>query len=52
MKMLENIGEEITVFQFKLDKKGNLDKNSINNNYVMLRSGNKDSEGLATDENN
>ena len=51
-KMLENIGEEITVFQFKLDKKGNLDKNSINNNYVMLRSGNKDSEGLVTEENN
>ena len=51
-KMLENIGEEITVFQFKLDKKGNLDKNSINNNYVMLRSGNKDSERLVTEENN
>ena len=28
-------------FQFKLDKKGNLDKNSINNNFVRLRSGNK-----------
>ena len=40
-KNLKNIGEEITVFQFKLDKKGNLDKDSINNNYVPLRSGNK-----------
>ena len=40
-KILENIGQEITIFQFKLDKKGNLDKDSINNKYVPLRSGNK-----------
>ena len=40
-KNLKNIGEEITVFQFKLDKKGNLDKDSINNNFIPLRSGNK-----------
>ena len=42
-KKLEEIGKEITVFQFELDKKGKLNKNSINNKYVMLRSGNKDS---------
>ena len=40
-KNLKNIGEEITIFQFKLDKKGNLDKDSINNNLIPLRSGNK-----------
>ena len=40
-KNLKNIGEEITMFQFKLDKKGNLDKDSINNNFIPLRSGNK-----------
>ena len=40
---LEEIGKEITVFQFELDKKGKLNKNSINNKYEMLRSGNKDS---------
>ena len=40
-KTLKKVGEEITIFQFKLDKKGNLDKNSINNNFVRLRSGNK-----------
>ena len=41
-KKLEEIGKEITVFQFELDKKGNLNKGTINNKYVMLRSGNKD----------
>ncbi len=40
-KILKNVGNEITIFQFTLDKKGNLDKNSINNNFVKLRSGNK-----------
>ena len=45
-KKLEEIGKEITVFQFELDKKGKLNKNSINNKYVMLRSGNKDSVEL------
>ena len=40
-KKLDNVGEEITIFQFKLDKKGNLDKDNINNNFVPLRSGNK-----------
>ena len=40
-KTLKNIGEEITMFQFKLDKKGNLDKDSINNIFIPLRSGNK-----------
>ncbi len=42
-KKLDEIGKEITVFQFELDKKGKLNKNNINNDYVMLRSGNKDS---------
>ena len=41
-KELLNIGEELTIFQFVLDKKGKLDKNSINNTYVQLRSGTKD----------
>ena len=41
-KKLETVGDEITVFQFELDGDGNLNKNSINNKYVMLRSGNKD----------
>ena len=45
-KKLEEIGMEITIFQFELDKKGRLNKNSINNKYVMLRSGNKDSVNL------
>ena len=40
-KLLENVGEEVTIFQFVLDKKGKLDKKSINNEYVRLRSGNK-----------
>ena len=40
-KMLDNVGEELTIFQFTLDKKGNLDKDTINNKYVRLRSGNK-----------
>ena len=40
-KVLKNVGKETTIFQFTLDKKGNLDKNSINNNFVKLRSGNK-----------
>ena len=40
-KVLKDVGNEITVFQFALDKKGNLDKNSLNNNFVKLRSGNK-----------
>ena len=41
-KKLEVIGEEITIFQFNLNKKGELDSNSINHNYVKLRSGNKE----------
>ena len=41
-KILSKVGEELTIFQFTLDKKGNLDKNSINNKFVKLRSGNKD----------
>ncbi len=40
-KLLKKVGSEITIFQFALDKKGNLDKDSINNNFVKLRSGNK-----------
>ena len=40
-KLLDKVGEEFTVFQFVLDKKGNLDKNSITNEYVRLRSGYK-----------
>jgi hypothetical protein len=40
-KLLDKVGEEFTVFQFTLDKKGNLDKDSITNEYVRLRSGYK-----------
>ena len=43
-KKLEIIGEEITIFQFNLNNKGELDSNSLNNNYVKLRSGNKEQE--------
>ena len=49
-KKLEEIGKEITVFQFELDKKGKLNKNSINNKYVMLRSGNKDSVDIINND--
>ena len=49
-KKLEEIGKEITVFQFELDKKGKLNKNSINSKYVMLRSGNKDSVELINND--
>ena len=49
-KKLEEIGKEITVFQFELDKQGKLNKNSINNKYVMLRSGNKDSVDLINND--
>ena len=49
-KKIEEIGKEITVFQFELDKKGRLNKNSINNTYVMLRSGNKDSVNLINND--
>ena len=49
-KKLEEIGKEITVFQFELDKKGKLNKNSINNKFVMLRSGNKDSVDLKNND--
>lgn len=41
-KELSKVGEELTIFQFVLDKNGKLDKNSINYNFVKLRSGNKD----------
>ena len=49
-KKLEEVGKEITVFQFELDKKGKLNKNTINNKYVMLRSGNKDVINQADEE--
>ena len=49
-KILKIVGEETTIFQFELDKKGKLNKNSINNNYVMLRSGNKDTVNQASDK--
>ena len=49
-KILKEIGKEITVFQFDLDKKGNLNKENINNKYVMLRSGNKDSVNQTDNE--
>ena len=49
-KKLDEVGKEITVFQFELDKKGKLNKNSINNKYVMLRSGNKDSVDLINND--
>jgi len=45
-KKLNTIGEEITIFQFELNKKGVLNKNTINNNYVRLRSGNKDNTSI------
>ena len=52
-KKLEIVGEEITVFQFELNKKGELNKNTINNNYVRLRSGNKDNtDSLNNNTNN
>ena len=46
----KEIGKEITVFQFELDKKGKLNKNTINNEYVMLRSGNKDAINQTNEE--
>lgn len=49
-KKLEEVGKEITVFQFELDKKGKLNKNTINNEYVMLRSGNKDALNQTNEE--
>ena len=49
-KKLEEVGKEITVFQFELDKKGKLNKNTINNEYVMLRSGNKDAVNQTNEE--
>ena len=49
-KKLEEIGKEITVFQFELDNKGKLNKNTINNEFVMLRSGNKDIINQADEE--
>ena len=49
-KKLEEVGKEITVFQFELDKKGKLNKNTINNEYVMLRSGNKDAINQTNEE--
>ena len=54
-KKLEVVGEEITVLHFELDKKGKLNKDTITNNFVKLRSGNKDSEGqlqLESENNN
>ena len=39
--LVSELGEEITVFRFKLDDKGTLDQSSINNNYIQLRSGQK-----------
>ena len=49
-KRLEEVGKEITVFQFELDKKGELNKSTINNEYVMLRSGNKDAINQTNEE--
>ena len=49
-KILKEIGKEITVFQFDLDKKGKLNKDNINNKYVMLRSGNKDNVNQTNNE--
>jgi len=39
--LLDEIGKELTIFRFKLDKEGNLNQDSINNEYVQLRSGSK-----------
>ena len=39
--LLDEIGKELTIFRFKLDEDGNLNKNSLNNDFVQLRSGSK-----------
>ena len=39
--LLDEIGKELTIFRFKLDEEGNLNQDSINNEYVQLRSGSK-----------
>ena len=39
--LLDEIGKELTIFRFTLDEDGTLDKNSLNNDFVQLRSGSK-----------
>ena len=39
--LLDEIGKELTIFRFKLDEEGNLNKDSLNNEFVQLRSGSK-----------
>ncbi|MBF87249.1 MAG: hypothetical protein CMJ14_04525 [Pelagibacterales bacterium] len=39
--LLDEIGKELTIFRFELDETGNLNKNTINNEFVQLRSGSK-----------
>ena len=39
--LLDEIGKELAIFRFELDETGNLNKNTINNEFVQLRSGSK-----------
>ena len=39
--LLDEIGKELTIFRFELDEDGNLNKESLNNKFVQLRSGSK-----------
>ena len=49
--LLDEIGEESTVFRFTLDKQGNLNEKNINNEFVQLRSGSKIEEHLDPERN-
>ena len=49
--LLDEIGEESTVFRFTLDKQGNLNEKNINNEFVQLRSGSKIEENLDPERN-
>ena len=49
--LLDEIGEESTVFRFTLDKQGNLNTKNINNEFVQLRSGSKIEENLDPERN-
>ena len=39
--LLDEIGKELTIFRFELQEDGNLNKESLNNKFVQLRSGSK-----------
>ena len=49
--LLDELGEESTVFRFTLDKQGNLNAKNINNEFVQLRSGSKIEENLDPERN-